>query len=137
MNIPTSFEIESLTGEELPNVEVFHPDSSKMRCKIVKSGSASMKVTYVPDTIGIYRINVLHVDGTTMEYPVTVCDPSSIKVVRGYDVKSGRFIPVLASDEEAIVLLFVGEAGPGKLEAELTHPTSGKMKVDVASKNDV
>ena len=78
----------------------------------------------------------LHPDGSTMEYPVSVCDPGSIRVVRGFDVNSRRFAPSLAPGEETWLTLLVGEAGPGKLEAELTQPTSGRMKVDVATHNE-
>ena len=71
-----------------------------------------------------------------MEYPVNICHPKSIKVLRGYDVQNSNFSPSLSKGGESAVVLFIGDAGPGKLEAELVSPSGGKVKADVTSQKD-
>jgi len=57
-----------------------------------------------------------------MEYPVVVSDPSSARLVRGYDASGARdFSPRLSIGVESRIVVQLDEAsaGPGKLEAEL------------------
>ncbi len=136
IGMPCSFEVEQSTGDPLPEVVVLHPDSSMVKAKVEQTSPSSIKVVYLPDSTGVYLVHLRQYSGETLEYPVTVCNPKSVKIVRGFDMQAGDFSPRLAKGEEAAVVLFVGDAGPGKLEAELTHPSGGKVKTDVVSHKD-
>ena len=107
-----------------------------MNRNISQTSSSSIKVTYVPEAVGVYVIHLRNRDGTVMEYPVNVCNPKSIKIARGFDLKAKEFVPRLVQGEDSQVMLYIGEAGPGKVEAELANPNSGKIRVDVASNDD-
>jgi hypothetical protein len=88
----------------------------------------------MPDGTGIYLVHLRQFSGETLEYPVSVCAPKSIKIVRGFNLDTADFSPAFSKGEEAVVVLFIGEAGPGKLEAELTHPSGTDSPNRVFSK---
>lgn len=137
INAPASFEIERPNTDELPEIEIIHRETGqRLRCSITRTAPNAMKVTYLPEEPGVFLVRLLDNQGQVMEYPVNICDPSAVRIIGGCDPKTGDFSPRLSPGEEAIVSLYVGEAGPGKVEAELTHPTQGKTKVDVATNRD-
>ena len=138
VNTPTRFEIEQ-GGEHVPppEITIFHPKTSKpVKASIEKTSPSSIQVTYIPDMIGIYLIQVRQASGEVLEYPVNVCNPKAIKLLSGYNPETGGFSPKLSRDRDTIVVVYLGEAGPGKLEAELTRPSGSTVKVDVHPAHD-
>ena len=149
VGLPCTFEVEQSNGEPLPEVIVLHPNSTIVDAKVeettgsrgdaVPVGGASIssvKVVYVPDCTGIFLVHLRQHNGETLEYPVTICSPNSIKITRGFDLSTGCFSPKLAKGEDTVVGLYIGDAGPGKVEAELRPPSGGKVKTDVVSNQD-
>ena len=107
-----------------------------MKAAIEKTAANAIRVSYVPFQKGIHVIQLTPSGSEMMEYPVSICDPGSIKVVRGYDVGARKFSPSLRKPEDNVLTFFIGEAGPGKLEAELVTPSGGKIKTDVVSQKE-
>ena len=148
VGLPCTFEVEQSRGEPLPEVIVLHPNSTIVDAKIeevtdsrsdsVAGGSSisSVRVVYVPDCTGIFLVHLRQHSGETLEYPVNICCPNSIKIIGGFDLSTSSFSPKLSKGEETVVGLYIGDAGPGKVEAELTPPSGGKVKTDVVSKQD-
>ena len=58
-------------------------------------------------------------------------DPSAVRVTRGH--AGDDFDPPLAVGEEAVVSLYTGSAGPGKIEAEwVAREGQERRKAEVA-----
>ena len=141
------FEVEQLQQQQenssggglplaLPQVLVLTPENKVMKAHIEKTGSNSIKVSYVPFQKGVHVVQVTPSHSEMLEYPVSICDPQSIKIVRGYDTKTRKFSPGLRPLDDNVLTFFIGEAGPGKLEAELLTPAGDKMKTDVFSQKE-
>ena len=146
---PCTFEVEQSNGEPLPEVVILHPDSSILDAKVEETTSlrggevavrgtltTSVRVTYVPDCTGTFLVHLRQHNGETLEYPVIICSPKSIKITCGFDLSTGCFSPELIKGVDTVVGLYIGDAGPGKLEAELRPPSGGKVKTDVVSTQD-
>ena len=148
VGLPCTFEVEQSNGDPLPEVIVLHPNSTIVDAEVEKtSGSqreaaleaasiSSIKVVYVPDCTGIFLVHLRQHNGETLEYPVTICCPNSIKITHGFDMSNNCFSPRLTKGEDTVVGLYIGDAGPGKVEAELIPPSGGKVKTDVVSSQD-
>lgn len=135
--MPAQFEVEQNTSAEtLPQVLILNPENKVLKSQIDKTSPSSIKVSYVPYQKGVHLIQLTPAHSEMLEYPVSICDPGSIKILRGYDTIARKFSPGLGRQEETALTFFIGEAGPGKLEAELVTPSGGKIKTDVVSQKE-
>ncbi len=51
---------------------MLHPDSSAVKTKVERTGPASIRVTYVPDTVGVFHVQLRRASAAIVEYPVQV-----------------------------------------------------------------
>ena len=122
--------------DPLPQVVIFPPQNSnspgkKLKTKVEQTGPASIRATIIPDSIGIHLIRVTTATGSGHEYRSNIVAPKNVRILRGFDQKSGEFVPELAPDVETHLVFGLENAGNGKLEAELILPSGDRSKVDV------
>ena len=121
-----------------PRVDIFPPSSpnSPLRSTVVArstSDPAVFRVSYEPSEAGVHRVVLDGNGGGGNDYPVRVSHPAAVSVTRGYDAAAGDFVPPLVVGEEAVVSLYTGEAGPGKIEAEwVARGGQERRKAEVA-----
>ena len=100
--------------------------SADVNPKIVSKSNGTYDVSYSPQKVGTYKVNISFADQAipNSPYEVNVCDPSKVKVTGpGFDVNGKKLdtIPVVSTSNKEPVCWSVDctEAGPGNLEAVL------------------
>ncbi|XP_069142482.1 filamin-A-like isoform X9 [Argopecten irradians] len=133
---PVTFTIDtSQAGMGDLEVTIMRPDGSFITPVVQDNGDGTFTVSYIPDDLGQYKINVKFGGKNVPNSPfkVKACptgDASKCRITEGLD---NKFVPI---NKETVITVDASQAGDGKVTCRIRSPSGNDIDIDIVENPD-
>ncbi|XP_021363284.1 filamin-A-like isoform X15 [Mizuhopecten yessoensis] len=133
---PVTFTIDtSEAGVGDLEVTVMRPDGSYISPVVQDNGDGTFTVSYIPDDLGLYKINVKFGGKNVPNSPFKVKalptgDASKCRITEGLD---NKFVPI---NKETVITVDASQAGDGKVTCRIRSPSGNDIDIDIVENPD-